>query len=167
MGDNMEIFLLVILLIVIIFFIVSIIVVYNKLSKYRNNLHNSFNKIKSILNDKVVCVNSYMKNKKLDQEKNVKNIIKNFNTLSKREEIIDASLLLDRELNKLFEYYGKNNISYKKFKEELDKINGEFIEIKKEYNDNVLRFNNLLKMFPISLISSLFGFSEWHYYRND
>lgn len=163
----MEIVLLVILLLVIIFFIVSIIIVYNKLIKYRTKLVDSYNRLYSVINDKVIYLNKYFNSKRSEDEIVIKDRLKKFPVLSKREDIINSSLSLDRELNNLFEYYENNKIDYKRLKNKIDQINKELNDIKKEYNDNVLRFNNLLKMFPISLISSLFGFSEWHYYRND
>lgn len=167
MGDNVEIFLLIILVIVIIFFIVSIIVVYNKLTKYRTKLSISYNNMYSVINKKIICLDSYFKSKNSNEEKIIKNRLKEFPVLSTKKDIINSLLDLDRELNELFKYYDNNGIDYKKLKKDLNTINNELVDLKKEYNDNVLRFNNLLKMFPISLISSLFGFSEWHYYRND
>lgn len=163
----MEIFLIVLLLIVLVFFVVSLIIVYNKLSKYQDRLNNSYKELFNLINIKVLCLNSSLKNKRSELETNINKRLNEFPVLSTKEDIINSSLMLDRELNDLFLYYDSNKIDYKKLKKEIDKINEEFISVKKEYNDNVLRFNNLLKMFPISLISSLFGFNEWQYYRND
>lgn len=163
----MEIFLLIILLIVIIFFIVSIIIVYNKLIKYRTKLSDSYNKMYVVINNKIVYLNKYFKGKTTEEEKIIKKRLKEFPVLSNKKDIINSLLSLDRELNELFKYYDDNKVEYKILKSELDSINNDLIELKKEYNNNVLRFNNLLKMFPISLVSSLFGFSEWYYYRND
>ena len=85
-------------------------------------------------------------------------LVNRFKALEDIDDVINISLELDREV---LNY--KRRIWYKDYKVLLEEINS----IKSKYNDNVLRFNNILKMFPVNIVSNLFGFDTWLYYRND
>lgn len=128
--------------------------VYKKLTNYKEELINNYNELYVIIEKKFKLVSDNV----LKKDITLIELVNRFNTLEDIDDVINISLELDREV---LNY--KRRIWYKDYKILLEEINS----IKSKYNDNVLRFNNILKMFPVNIVSNLFGFDTWLYYRND
>lgn len=144
----------IILIIIFLILLVITICIYNRLMYYKNELISNYSELYILIENKFRIVDS----NRLKKDIELKELVDKFNTLDDENDVINISLELDRVMNKY-----KRRVWYKDYKDVIENIN----EVKKVYNDNVLRFNNLIKMFPISIISNLFGFDTWLYYRND
>lgn len=144
----------IILIIIFLVFLVITISIYNRLMHYKNELISNYSELYILIKNKFGIVDKRLLKKDIE----LIELVNRFNTLEDENDVINISLELDKVMNKY-----KRRVWYKEYKEVVDKIN----EVKKVYNDNVLRFNNIIKMFPISIISNLFGFETWLYYRND
>jgi hypothetical protein len=128
--------------------------VYKKLTNYKEELINNYNELYVIIEKKFKLVSDSV----LKKDITLIELVNRFKALEDIDDVINISLELDREV---LNY--KRRIWYKDYKVLLEEINS----IKSKYNDNVLRFNNILKMFPVNIVSNLFGFDTWLYYRND
>ena len=128
--------------------------VYKKLTNYKEELINNYNELYVIIEKKFKLVSDNV----LKKDITLIELVNRFKALEDIDDVINISLELDREV---LNY--KRRIWYKDYKILLEEINS----IKSKYNDNVLRFNNILKMFPVNIVSNLFGFDTWLYYRND
>lgn len=128
--------------------------VYKKLTNYKEELINNYNELYVIIEKKFKLVSDNV----LKKDITLIELVNRFKALEDIDDVIKISLELDREV---LNY--KRRIWYKDYKVLLEEINS----IKSKYNDNVLRFNNILKMFPVNIVSNLFGFDTWLYYRND
>lgn len=128
--------------------------VYKKLTNYKEELINNYNELYVIIEKKFKLVSDNV----LKKDITLIELVNRFKALEDIDDVINISLELDREV---LNY--KRRIWYKDYKVLLEEINS----IKSKYNDNVLRFNNILKMFPVNIVSNLFGFDTWLYYRND
>ena len=138
-------------------FLVSLlfcVFIYNKLVIYKSELMDNYDKLYVLIKDKFYIVEKNISSK----DKELYELVVKFKKLNEVDDVINLALLMDRQL---FKY--RRRVWYKEYKE----INDELSKIKVVYNNNVLRFNNLLKSFPISVISNLFGFEPWLYYRVD
>ena len=138
-------------------FLVSLlfcVFIYNKLVIYKSELMENYDKLYVLIKDKFYIVEKNISSK----DKELCELVIKFKKLNEVDDVINLALLMDRQL---FKY--RRRVWYKEYKE----INDELNKIKVVYNNNVLRFNNLLKCFPISVISNLFGFEPWLYYRVD
>ena len=138
-------------------FLVSLlfcVFIYNKLVIYKSELMENYDKLYVLIKDKFYIVEKNISSK----DKELYELVVKFKKLNEVDDVINLALLMDRQL---FKY--RRRVWYKEYKE----INDELSKIKVVYNNNVLRFNNLLKSFPISVISNLFGFEPWLYYRVD
>jgi hypothetical protein len=138
-------------------FLVSLlfcVFIYNKLVIYKSELMDNYDKLYVLIKDKFYIVEKNISSK----DKELFELVVKFKKLNEVDDVINLALLMDRQL---FKY--RRRVWYKEYKE----INDELSKIKVVYNNNVLRFNNLLKSFPISVISNLFGFEPWLYYRVD
>ena len=138
-------------------FLVSLlfcVFIYNKLVIYKSELMDNYDKLYVLIKDKFYIVEKNISSK----DKELCELVIKFKKLNEVDDVINLALLMDRQL---FKY--RRRVWYKEYKE----INDELSKIKVVYNNNVLRFNNLLKSFPISVISNLFGFEPWLYYRVD
>ena len=142
---------------IIIFLILLLVIytIYNKLMFYNNELINNYNDLYKLIEEKINVVN----NGKMSKDSDLEDYINKFKILDLEDDVINLSLDLDRLVKSK---YSKRKF-YNSYKDILNKIELE----KKKYNDNVLIFNSLIKMVPISFISNIFGFEEWLYYRND
>ena len=142
---------------IIIFFILLLVIytIYNKLMFYNNELINNYNDLYKLIEEKINIIN----NGKMSKDSDLEDYINKFKTLDLEDDVINLSLDLDRLVKRK---YSKRKF-YNSYKDILNKIELE----KKKYNNNVLIFNSLIKMVPISFISNIFGFEEWLYYRND
>lgn len=129
--------------------------IYSKLMNYNNKLINIYNDIYKLIEEKFILV----ENNSLKKDTDLHELYNRFKILDYEDDVILISLELDKLIIKSY----KKRKFYNEYKSIIERIN----VIKKEYNDNVLRFNNLIKMFPISIVSNLFGFDTWLYYRND
>lgn len=129
--------------------------IYSKLMNYNNKLINIYNDIYKLIEEKFILV----ENNSLKKDTDLHELYNRFKDLDYEDDVILISLELDQLIIKSY----KKRKFYNEYKSIIERIN----VIKKEYNDNVLRFNNLIKMFPISIVSNLFGFDTWLYYRND
>ena len=128
--------------------------VYKKLTNYKEELINNYNELYVIIEKKFKLVSDNV----LKKDITLIELVNRFKALEDIDDVINISLELDREV---LNY--KRRIWYKDYKILLEEINS----IKSKYNDNVLRFNNILKMFPVNIVINLFGFDTWLYYRND
>lgn len=144
----------IILIMIFVLWIVLCLFVYKKLTNYKEELINNYNELYVIIEKKFKLVSDNV----LKKDITLIELVNRFKALEDIDDVINISLELDREV---LNY--KRRIWYKDYKILLEEINS----IKSKYNDNVLRFNNILKMFPVNIVSNLFGFDTWLYYRND
>lgn len=144
----------IILIMIFVLWIVLCLFVYKKLTNYKEELINNYNELYVIIEKKFKLVSDNV----LKKDITLIELVNRFKALEDIDDVINISLELDREV---LNY--KRRIWYKDYKVLLEEINS----IKSKYNDNVLRFNNILKMFPVNIVSNLFGFDTWLYYRND
>lgn len=144
----------IILIMIFVLWIVLCLFVYKKLTNYKEELINNYNDLYVIIEKKFKLVSDNV----LKKDITLIELVNRFKALEDIDDVINISLELDREV---LNY--KRRIWYKDYKVLLEEINS----IKSKYNDNVLRFNNILKMFPVNIVSNLFGFDTWLYYRND
>lgn len=144
----------IILIMIFVLWIVLCLFVYKKLTNYKEELINNYNDLYVIIEKKFKLVSDNV----LKKDITLIELVNRFKSLEDIDDVINISLELDREV---LNY--KRRIWYKDYKVLLEEINS----IKSKYNDNVLRFNNILKMFPVNIVSNLFGFDTWLYYRND
>ena len=149
-----EIIVTIILITIFVLWIGLCLSVYKKLTNYKEELINNYNELYVIIEKKFKLVSDNV----LKKDITLIELVNRFKALEDIDDVINISLELDREV---LNY--KRRIWYKDYKVLLEEINS----IKSKYNDNVLRFNNILKMFPVNIVSNLFGFDTWLYYRND
>ena len=96
-----------------------------------------------------------------DQTKaSIARVTQSYSTKVAHEDIInvyyEANQIVDGVLAKL------NNAEWNQaFKDSFDRIE----TLRKEYNDTILKINNLVKMFPTSLIAKINSITPWVFFR--
>ena len=155
-----------------------VISVYNKLVNARNKTDNQFSQIDiqlkrraDLIPNLVETVKGYAKHEEgtLKEVIEARNQAVNANSINDK---IDANNKLTSALGKLFalsESYPdlKANENFVHLQEELTDTEDKITYARQFYNDSAMNFNNLIEMFPSSIVASIFHFKKFEFFKVD
>ena len=155
-----------------------VISVYNKLVNARNKTNNQFSQIDiqlkrraDLIPNLVETVKGYAKHEEgtLKEVIEARNQAVNANSVNDK---IDANNKLTSALGKLFalsEAYPdlKANENFVHLQEELTDTEDKITYARQFYNDSAMNFNNLIEMFPSSVVASMFKFTKFEFFKAD
>ena len=153
-----------------------VISVYNKLVNARNKVENQFSQVEiqlkrraDLIPNLVETVKGYAKH----EEGTFKAVIEarnkavNAGTVNEK---VEANNQLTGALNKLFalaEAYPelKANENFLQLQNDLKDTEDKITYARQFYNDSAMSFNNLVQMFPSSIVANMFGFKKFEYFK--
>ena len=153
-----------------------VIGIYNKLVNARNKVENQFSQIDiqlkrraDLIPNLVETVKGYAKHEEETFKAVIEARTKAVNAGSVNEKV-EANNELTGALNKLFalaEAYPelKANENFLQLQNDLKDAEDKITYARQFYNDSAMSFNNLVQMFPSSIIASMFGFKKFEYFK--
>lgn len=163
---------IVVLLLVIAYFIST----YNKLVNLRNSVKDQWSQIDiqlkrrfDLIPNLVETVKGYAKHEQ-DTLKKVVEARNTYQSATTTEEAINADAELTKSISKLFalaEDYPelKANESFLSLQNDLSETEDKISYARQFYSDMVLKYNNLVQMFPSSIVAGMFGFKEEKFFE--
>ena len=160
-------------LLLIVFYVIG---VYNKLVNGRNKVKDQFAQIdvqlkrrSDLIPNLLETVKGYAKHEQstLTEVIEARNKLNSATTIN---EEISANNQLTGALSKLFalsESYPdlKANTNFLSLQEELKDTEDKISYARQFYNDTVLKFNNMVEMFPSNIIASMFKFTKYDFFK--
>ena len=137
---------------------------YNKLINHKNKANIVWNNIVKEVNVRFNLITQLRDATAtiIDEEtkNNLNRVIDSYKTKVAIEDIInvyyEANAIIVNVLSKI------NNVEWNNaFNDSFNRIE----ELRREYNDVILKINNLVKMFPTSLIAKINGITPWIFFR--
>lgn len=137
---------------------------YNKLINHKNKANIVWNNIVKEVNVRFNLITQLRDATTtiIDEEtkNNLNRVIDSYKTKVAIEDIInvyyEANAIIVNVLSKI------NNVEWNNaFNDSFNRIE----ELRREYNDVILKINNLVKMFPTSLIAKINGITPWIFFR--
>jgi len=174
MGTGTIVIIIVVaILLLLVFYVIG---TYNKLVNERNKVDNQFSQIDiqlkrraDLIPNLVETVKGYAKH----EEKTLTSVIearnKAINSTSVNEKI-DANNELTGALNRLLalsESYPelKANTNFLSLQNDLKDTEDKITYARQFYNDSAMSFNNLVEMFPSSIVASIFKFKKYEFFK--
>ena len=171
------------IVIIIIFGILLLLVlyvvgVYNKLVNARNKVDNQFSQIDiqlkrraDLIPNLVETVKGYAKHEEgtLTAVIEARNKAVSAGTINEK---VEANTELTGALNRLFaltEAYPelKANQGFLSLQNDLKETEDKITYARQFYNDSAMNFNNLVEMFPSSIVASMFNFKKFEFFKID
>ena len=161
---------------VLVLLICYVIGVYNKLVNARNKVQNQFSQIDvqlkrrtDLIPNLVETVKGYAKH----EEGTLKEVIEARNKAIAADSVnakLESNQELSGALNKLFalsEAYPdlKANQNFLSLQNDLKDTEDKITYARQFYNDSAMNFNNLVEMFPSSIVASIFGFKKFEFFK--
>ena len=161
------------MLLLIIFYFIG---VYNKLVNGRNKVKDQFSQIDVQLKRRVDLIPNLVETVKgyaKHENNTLKEVIEARNKLNSAtgiNEEIDANNQLTGALNRLFalsEAYPdlKANTNFIQLQDELAGTENRIAVSRKDYNDAVKSYNQMIKSFPKNIVAGMFGFEKKAYFE--
>lgn len=171
-------YILILLIIILVLLISYIIVTYNKLITRRNIVKDQFSQIDVQLKrrfDLIPNLIEIVKGYSLHENETFLKIVQtrtNFNNADNINNEVDAANELTTLLSNMFilaESYPdlKANTNFLQLQTDLKDTENKIAIERQFYNDTVLTYNNLLELFPSSIVASLFKFIPFHFFKID
>ena len=169
---------LIVVVALILLFVFYAIGVYNKLINRRNKVNDQWSQIdvqlkrrSDLIPNLVETVKGYAKHEEGTLTAVIEARNKAVNATSVNEEI-EANNQLTGALSKLFalsESYPelKANQNFLSLQADLKDVEDKIAYARQFYNDTVLTYNNLVEMFPSSIVASLFKFKKFDFFKAD
>ncbi len=167
---------LIIIIVIVIFVLLWIMSTYNSLVSLRNKVRDQLAQIDVTLKRRfdlipnlVETVKGYAKHEKDTLEEVVK--ARNaYTTAETTEDQLKADGELTRGISKLFalaEQYPelKANENFINLQEELTATEDKIQYARQFYNDEVMKYNNKIEMFPSNIIANMFGFKRGDFFE--
>ena len=167
---------LIIIIVIVIFVLLWIMSTYNSLVSLRNKVRDQLAQIDVTLKRRfdlipnlVETVKGYAKHEKDTLEEVVK--ARNaYTTAETTEDQLKADGELTRGISKLFalaEQYPelKANENFINLQEELTATEDKIQYARQFYNDEVMKYNNKIEMFPSNIIANMFGFKRCDFFE--
>lgn len=162
-------------LLLIIFYFIG---VYNKLVNGRNKVKDQFSQIDVQLKRRVDLIPNLVETVKgyaKHENNTLKEVIEARNKLNSAtgiNEEIDANNQLTGALNRLFalsEAYPdlKANENFISLQNDLKDTEDKISYARQFYNDTVLSYNNLVEMFPSTIVANMFKFTKYEFFKID
>lgn len=163
-----------IVVLVILLILLYVVIVYNMLIKKRNLVMHSKSSIEIYLTQRfdlipnlVDCVKEYSKY----EEKLFENITTLRNEFMK-DKNLQQGAMLDDEINNvivLLENYPelKANEQFLYLQKNLTKMENQIQAARRIYNNDVEKYNNIINMFPNSILAKIFSFKEEDFFEKD
>ena len=167
---------LVITLILITLLTIYFIGVYNSLVGLNNKIVEQWNQIEDNLKRRNIIIPSLVEviKKYAKKEKDIYNEINDsiykYNEANTKREIIDSASLITKSISKLSVLIESNpkiktNEDFIKQQEYLKEAEDKISYNRQFYNDSVMMYNNLVEMFPSSIIAKIFKFKKEIFYE--
>lgn len=167
---------IVILLCVFIILVFYIISINNSLINSRNKVLNKFSAIDVVVKKRVDLVPelvNIVKGYTKHEENTFKEIAKIRSNAVKAETIndkVNSDIKLSKEINNLLvlsENYPelKSNTNFLKLQEELVNCEDKIAYARDFYNESVMSYNNMVELFPSSVVAKVFGYKKIDYYK--
>lgn len=162
---------LVVLLIIVVLLVVYLISTRNKLVVSRNRVKDQLSQIDvqlkrrfDLIPNLVETVKGYSKHEK-DTLEGVVEARNKYLSANVPADQMKADGELTSALTKLFalaESYPelKSNENFKQLQSELSETEEKISSARSFYNDTVLKYNNLIELFPSNIVASMFGFTK-------
>ena len=142
---------------------------FNKMRKLKNDLLKEYQSLYEELQyrfklaeEYLPLVRSYIDAGSLEE---LNKLISDFKGKVDVNDVANDYYSLNNSMVKVFSIASSNNLSFpdwdKAFNDSLMRIQNSITE----YDDEVLKINNLVDMFPSSVVASITGFSKWVYFR--
>ena len=167
---------LIVVVVVLVLLVIYVISKYNSLVSARNKVKDGWAQIDvqlkrraDLIPNLVETVKGYATHEKDTLEEVIK-ARNTFTTANSVEEEIDANNQITTALNKLFalsEAYPelKANTNFLSLQNDLKDVEEKISYSRQFYNDIVLKYNNLVEMFPSNIVAKLFGFKQSKFFE--
>lgn len=165
-----------IIIAIVLVILVYVISNYNKLINARNKVRDQWSQIDvqlkkraDLIPNLVETVKEYANHEKqtLEEVVNARNSLNIANTI---EDEINANNQVTSALNRLFalsESYPdlKANDNFLSLQADLKDVEEKISYARQFYNDVILKYNNIVEMFPSNIIAKIFNFKQYNYFE--
>lgn len=146
--------------------IIFYVTIYNRFQNYiirintvEKDIDNTLRNKLDILNRIIKVINNNIKDTTLDEPNFKKDKLSNFDLDRKITNLINELIQLKDKHSKL-----NNNDNFNKAWFDLNETDEELLAYKNYYNDNIIKFNKLIRMFPSNIIGKIAHFREKLFY---
>ena len=148
-----------ILLILIIIITVVIINIYNKLVILKNTLNKNWEELRGLISKRYELATRLINENEGSDIQKLLNLVQRHSTAVSVDDVVNCYIDLEKEIPK---YHMSQELM------NAFNINREsFLKTREIYNNNVLKFNGIIKSFPVNILASVTGFSKWIYFRSE
>lgn len=134
-----------------------VIVIYNKMKTYKNEVDKLWNTLRLAIESQFKFIKANFDSINNVDKVYLKNLIDKYMILAFTAEIMNSYIDLELTIDKI------DNVDIKNHFLEKDK---EIEKIKVEYNNVLLRYNNIINMIPNKIVANIFHFTEGTWFRS-
>lgn len=134
-----------------------VIVIYNKMKTYKNEVDKLWNTLRLAIESQFKFIKANFDSINNVDKVYLKNLIDKYMILAFTAEIMNSYIDLELTIDKV------DDANIKRYFLEKDK---EIEKIKAEYNNVLLRYNNIINMIPNKIVANIFHFTEGTWFRS-
>lgn len=134
-----------------------VIVIYNKMKTYKNEVDKLWNTLRLAIESQFKFIKANFDSINNVDKVYLKNLIDKYMILAFTAEIMNSYIDLELTIDKV------DDANIKSYFLEKDK---EIEKIKAEYNNVLLRYNNIINMIPNKIVANIFHFTEGTWFRS-
>lgn len=134
-----------------------VIVIYNKMKTYKNEVDKLWNTLRLAIESQFKFIKANFDSINNVDKVYLKNLIDKYMILAFTAEIMNSYIDLEVTIDKV------DDANIKSYFLEKDK---EIEKIKAEYNNVLLRYNNIINMIPNKIVANIFHFTEGTWFRS-
>ncbi len=134
-----------------------VIVIYNKMKTYKNEVDKLWNTLRLAIESQFKFIKANFDSINNVDKVYLKNLIDKYMILAFTAEIMNSYIDLELTIDKIDDANIKSHFL------EKDK---EIEKIKVEYNNVLLRYNNIINMIPNKIVANIFHFTEGTWFRS-
>lgn len=134
-----------------------VIVIYNKMKTYKNEVDKLWNTLRLAIESQFKFIKANFDSINNVDKVYLKNLIDKYMILAFTAEIMNSYIDLELTIDKV------DDANIKSYFIEKDK---EIEKIKAEYNNVLLRYNNIINMIPNKIVANIFHFTEGTWFRS-
>lgn len=165
-NDMDNIIILLFIVLVLLGLIIFYATIYNRFQNYiirintvEKDIDNTLRNKLDIVNRAIKIINNNVKDAKLNEPNFKKDKLSNFDLDRKITSLINELVQLKDKHSKL-----SNNDNFNKAWFDLNEVDEELLAYKSYYNNNIIKFNKLIRMFPSNIVGKIARFKEKLFY---
>lgn len=165
-NDMDNIIILLFIVLVLLSLIIFYATIYNRFQNYiirintvEKDIDNTLRNKLDIVNRAIKIINNNVKDTKLNEPNFKKDKLSNFDLDRKITSLINELVQLKDKHSKL-----SNNDNFNTAWFDLNEVDEELLAYKSYYNNNIIKFNKLIRMFPSNIVGKIARFKEKLFY---